>query len=103
MPEMLPQPMMPTLRGVMGLILDGAQEGEAGASGLRRVRRFVVLDHHRPGSGVAARAPKVAPVQNAGADIGPSVLVLVLSGRRDVLHMGGGHPVAVAVDPLLRV
>src|SRR5918997_3981312 len=103
MPEMLPHPMMPTLSESMWSVLDGLEKIEAGAGGLRRIGGLVVLHHHPLGPGLLADAPKVAPVEHPRAHVGPAVLVLVLPGGRNVLHVGGGDPAAVAVDPLLGI
>ena len=71
--------------------------------GARRVLRLVVLDHHPPGARPPAGLPEVAPVEHAGADVGPAVLVLVLPGWRDVLDVRRGQPAAVALEPGLGV
>src|SRR5215510_3332131 len=99
---MLPQPMMPmSIGAILRSDSHAADEGVAGARGLRRIGGLVMLDHHPSRAGRACSPPQVAPVQHAGPDIRPAVLVLVLPRRRDILHVRGDDAVPVALHPLL--
>src|SRR5208337_594660 len=85
---MLPQPMMPmSMRSMERLNSHAADESVAGTRGLRRISGLVMLDHHPPRARRPGGLPQVPPIQHAGADIRPAVLVLVLTLRRDILHV----------------
>src|SRR5271165_282777 len=101
---MLPQPMMPmSMRAIARSGSHAADEGVAGARGLSRIGWLVMLHHHPRRTGRAGGLPQVPPVQHAGADIRPAVLVLVLPLRRDILHVRGDDAVPIALHPFLGI
>jgi hypothetical protein len=101
---MLPQPMMPmSMHAMRRLDSHAADESVAGMRGLSRIGGLVMLDHHPPRARRPGGLPQVPPVQYAGADIRPAVLVLVSPLRRDILHVRGDDAVSVALHPLFGI
>src|ERR1700730_10499560 len=101
---MLPQPMMPMLmRAIAWSDSHAADKSVAGTCGLRRIGGLIMLHHHPPRARRPGGGPQVPPVQNAGADIRPSILVLVSPMRRDILYMRGDDAVPVAPHPLFGI
>src|SRR5271165_6304357 len=101
---MLPQPIMPmSMPAIAQSGSQSADENVAGARGLSRIGWLVMLHHHPRRTGRAGGLPQVAPVQHAGADIRPAVLLLVLPLRRDILHVRGDDAVPIALHPFLGI
>src|SRR3984893_2116017 len=101
---MLPQPMMPmSMRAMARLDSHAADESVAGTCGLRRIGGVVMPPRHPPRPRRPCGLPQVPPVQYAGADIRPSVLVLVSPLRRDILHVRGDDAVPIALHPLFGI
>ena len=75
----------------------------AGPGERHRVLGLVVLQHHPFRTMRQRLVPERRPVQGAGADVAPAVLVLVLAQGCNVLDVDGGEPVPVPVEPGQRV
>ena len=67
------------------------------------VRRIVMLQHEMLAAHGAKGGHDGLPIDNAMADIGPAVFVLVLAHGGDVLDMGRGDAARILVDPRNRV
>src|SRR5271165_6844354 len=95
--------MMPmSMRDMARLDSHAADESVAGTRGLRRIGGLVMLHHPLRTRGPDG-LPQVPPVQGAGPDIRPAVLVIVLPLRRDILHVRGYDAVSVAPQPLFGI
>src|SRR5271165_2657317 len=96
--------MMPmSMRDMARLDSHAADESVAGTRGLRRIGGLVMLHHHPLRTRSPDGLPQVPPVQGAGSDIRPAVLVIVLPLRRDILHVRGYDAVSVAPQPLFGI
>src|SRR5690349_319502 len=101
---MFPQPMMPiSILAMAFLSSHTADESIAGARARGRIGGLVMLDHHPLCTGRAGGPPQVAPVQDPGTDVRPTVLVRVLPRWRDVFYVRGDDAVTVAFHPALGI